>query len=63
MALFSKEEPLSVSYGIGTPRFDQEGRIIVAKYKEFTLFNIYIFFPKYSKEYYPKPRADQLIIV
>ncbi len=41
VGFFSKKEPLAVSYGIGIPRFDQEGRIIVAKYKEFTLFNIY----------------------
>lgn len=41
VALFSKEEPLSISYGIGIPRFDQEGRIIIATYKKFTLFNTY----------------------
>lgn len=41
VALYSKTEPLSVAFDMGIPRFDQEGRIIVAKYADFTLFNVY----------------------
>ena len=41
VALYSKTEPLSTALGMGIPRFDEEGRILVAKYKEFTLFNVY----------------------
>ncbi len=40
-ALYSKQEPRTVAFGIGTHRFDQEGRLIIAKYKDFTLFNVY----------------------
>lgn len=40
-ALFSKIEPKEVSYGIGIEKFDQEGRIIIARYEKFTLMNIY----------------------
>jgi len=41
VAIYSKEEPLSVRNGIGIERFDEEGRVITAEYSEFTLINIY----------------------
>jgi len=41
-AVFSREKPLNVTYGINTPRFDTEGRIITAEYPEFYLVNAYI---------------------
>ncbi|MCK9351346.1 MAG: exodeoxyribonuclease III [Candidatus Paceibacterota bacterium] len=41
VALYSKTEPEKVEYGIGIPRFDDEGRILIAYYPEFTLLNIY----------------------
>ena len=44
VALFSKQKPLDIHYGFGIKEYDVEGRIIIAKYPEFTLFNIY--FPK-----------------
>ena len=31
-ALFSKEEPLRVCYGLGIEKHDQEGRVITAEY-------------------------------
>lgn len=31
-ALFSKEEPISVSYGLGIEKHDHEGRVITAEY-------------------------------
>lgn len=36
VALYSKEEPISVEKG-----FDNEGRVIRAEYKDFVLFNVY----------------------
>jgi exodeoxyribonuclease-3 len=45
---YVKEEPLSVKCGIGNPKFDCEGRILITEYPEFTLFNIY--FPNGQKD-------------
>ncbi len=41
VALYTKEEPLTVIYGMGIKEFDQEGRLIGAEYKDFWLFNVY----------------------
>ena len=41
-AILSKEEPLSVTYGLGIEEHDQEGRVITAEYKEFYLVNVYV---------------------
>lgn len=41
VATFSKELPISIDYGIGFQEFDQEGRVIRAKYPGFVLFNVY----------------------
>lgn len=41
VALFTKAEPATVSTGFGINRFDSEGRIQMADYKSFVLFNIY----------------------
>ncbi|MCK8825908.1 exodeoxyribonuclease III [Fuchsiella alkaliacetigena] len=41
VAIYTKEEPESVEYGIGVERFDREGRVIIAHYPQFTLLNIY----------------------
>ncbi len=40
-AVFSKKEPLSVLYGIGDERHDNEGRVISLEYKDFYLVNCY----------------------
>ena len=40
-AIFSKVEPLDVSYGIGQTEHDNEGRVITAEYEEFYLVNSY----------------------
>ena len=59
VAIFSKIKPEKVEYGIGIPKFDNEGRTLVAYYKDFVLLNIY--FPNgggglerlsYKMEYY-----------
>ena len=41
-AIFTKEEPLSVSYGIGVEEHDQEGRVITAEFKDFYLITVYV---------------------
>ena len=41
VAIYSKTEPISVEYGFGIERFDNEGRILVVDYGTFTLINIY----------------------
>jgi exodeoxyribonuclease III len=40
-AMFSKEKPLSVKYGMEIPKHDKEGRIIVAEFTKFFLVNVY----------------------
>jgi len=50
VALFTKEEPKSVSFGWGNSKFDNEGRIIIAEYPKFVLLNIYFPNGKASKE-------------
>jgi len=40
-ALFTKTEPLSVSYGIGVEEHDHEGRVITAEYPDFYLVTCY----------------------
>jgi exodeoxyribonuclease-3 len=41
-ALFSREEPESVIYGINMHKYDREGRLIRADYKDITLICAYI---------------------
>jgi exodeoxyribonuclease-3 len=41
VALYTKLEPISIKKGFGIKRFDNEGRILIAEYPDFTLFNIY----------------------
>lgn len=59
VAVYTKEEPQEVKEGMGISKFDDEGRILVARYKDFTLLNVY--FPnggggperlKYKLEFY-----------
>lgn len=40
-AIFTKEQPLSVSYGIGCEEHDKEGRVITAEYPGFFLVTVY----------------------
>ncbi|MBN1258585.1 exodeoxyribonuclease III [Candidatus Peregrinibacteria bacterium] len=41
VALFSKEKPLKVERGLGIPKFDAEGRVLMAEYRRFLLYNVY----------------------
>lgn len=40
-AIFTKHKPLSVSYGMGVPEFDTEGRLITLEYSDFYLITCY----------------------
>jgi exodeoxyribonuclease-3 len=40
-AIFTKHRPLSVTYGIGVPELDNEGRVITLEYQEFYLVTCY----------------------
>ena len=40
-ALFTKRTPLCVTYGIGVPELDNEGRVITAEFPEFYLVTCY----------------------
>ena len=40
-AVFSKVKPLNVTYGIGVPEHDKEGRIITLEFDKFYLVNCY----------------------
>ncbi|OGI60385.1 exodeoxyribonuclease III [Candidatus Nomurabacteria bacterium RIFCSPHIGHO2_01_FULL_37_25] len=41
VAIYSKEKPREVFYGMGIKKFDDEGRLVGAKFKNFTLINGY----------------------
>jgi exodeoxyribonuclease III len=41
VAVFTKEKPLDIRYDFGDTTIDIEGRVIIAKYPGFTLFNVY----------------------
>ncbi len=41
-AIFTREEPLSVQYGIGIPEHDQEGRVITLEYPAYYLITVYV---------------------
>ena len=40
-AVFTREKPLSVRYGIGIPEHDTEGRVITLEYADFFLLTVY----------------------
>ncbi len=41
-ALFTKKEPISVTYGIGVPEHDMEGRVITAEFEDFYVVTVYV---------------------
>src|SRR3989344_4220487 len=41
VAIYSKEKPVKVTRDLGIEAFDQEGRLIMAEYKDFILINCY----------------------
>ena len=40
-AIFTKKEPINVTYGIGIEQHDKEGRIIILEFEKFYLVNCY----------------------
>jgi len=40
-AIFTKEEPLSVSYGLGIEEHDKEGRVITLEFEKFYMITVY----------------------
>jgi exodeoxyribonuclease-3 len=50
VATFTKARPAKVENGFDTKQFDTEGRVIIAQYPEFTLFNVYFPNGKMSPE-------------
>ena len=40
-AVFSKEEPLSIRYGLPDEKYQGEGRVVLFEYEKFYLFDIY----------------------
>lgn len=40
-AMFTKTEPMNVTYGIGMPEHDQEGRVICAEFADYYLLTCY----------------------
>ncbi len=41
-ALFTKKEPIGVTYGIGVPEHDQEGRVITAEFEKYYVIVVYV---------------------
>lgn len=50
VALFSKQKPSKVEYGLGIDRFDAEGRTVIAYYDKFIVMNHYYPNGKQSNE-------------
>ena len=50
VAIYSKTKPNNVKNGFGIEKFDSEGRILIAEFDKFVLFNIYYPNGKQSKE-------------
>jgi exodeoxyribonuclease-3 len=50
VGILTKVEPKEIKKGFGIERFDREGRILIADYERFILFNIYFPNGKQSKE-------------
>ena len=41
-ALFTKEEPVNVTYGLGIDEHDHEGRVITAEFSDYYLITVYV---------------------
>ncbi|XP_034190033.1 recombination repair protein 1 isoform X2 [Osmia lignaria lignaria] len=42
VALYTKQKPMNVEYGLNNSEFDDEGRMITAEYPNFYLLNVYV---------------------
>lgn len=41
VAVYSKPKPEKIEYGMGIKKFDDEGRLLILHFKDFTLLNVY----------------------
>ena len=41
-AVFTRKEPLNVTYGIGVPEHDKEGRVITLEFEDFYFITVYV---------------------
>ena len=41
VGFYTKDKPANIEYGLGNQCFDGEGRVIIAEYKHFVIYNIY----------------------
>jgi exodeoxyribonuclease-3 len=41
VAIFTRQKPKTVSQSIGSEEFDSEGRVLMAEFEDFCLFNVY----------------------
>ncbi|PKL59356.1 MAG: exodeoxyribonuclease III [Methanomicrobiales archaeon HGW-Methanomicrobiales-4] len=41
VGLYTRREPEEIKYGFGYSEFDHEGRVIIGRYPEFTLYSVY----------------------
>lgn len=41
-AIFTKEKPISVTYGLGSPEHDHEGRAITLEFKDYYFITVYV---------------------
>jgi exodeoxyribonuclease III len=46
---FACQEPLEIQYGLNLSEFDGEGRLVLSRYPEFSLFNVY--FPNGQRDH------------
>lgn len=49
VVIYSRADPLDVTEGLGIPRFDCEGRLLAARFADFTLVNAY--FPNGQRDH------------
>jgi len=49
VATFTREEPQAVVYGLGSPEFDREGRVLRTEFRDFVLVNAY--FPNSQRDH------------
>ena len=40
-AIFAKQAPVSVRYGLGQPELDTEGRVVICEFEQYWLVNVY----------------------
>lgn len=50
VATYTKKKPIEIKEGFGIKKFDKEGRVLISKFPDFTLFNIYFPNGKRSQE-------------